>query len=426
MSPWRAVVIAGAIGAAFTAACASEGECRYNSDCTAAYCSEGVCKKDCIDAAIDCPPGYQCNAVAQCQLPTGGVDASVPGTDGGLKDASTSDGPGPDGGPVTPGTKLLLDACLSDADCSSGLCKPYYVGGASRCTKPCTTNAQCMQGTRCIDFAGQKRCTVGDVGRPCNTAGQCSFACLLVQQYCTTPCATGSDCPNGFGCQDVGNPAQKVCVKAAAPCEAGSTDACIAAAACDTTGLVSACTLACGSAADCPQRAAGLPPWTCDGVCRRPGDVYGPLAGGQPAEYACNAASTVVSICNDGQHMNFGSFTVPLPPPVDCAAANTTPGAGGDSCVDSCRYQGGCAFGYGCTALGSVAGGRIGLCLPSNGAGEVGVSCTQDGQCAFGHCNRNTSKCSRDCTVDGLCPSGSTCGAGATPPVDGQPFRRCE
>ena len=137
---------------------------------------------------------------------------------------------------------------------------------------------------------------VSDVGRTCTAASQCSFACLVVQQYCSATCDSGADCPNGYGCQAVGSPSQKICVKAAAPCAVGSTDACIAPAACDTTGLVSACTLACNTAADCPQRGAGLPAWTCDGLCRRPGDVYGPLGSGEPAEYACNAANATVSI----------------------------------------------------------------------------------------------------------------------------------
>lgn len=91
---------------------------------------------------------------------------------------------------------------------------------------------------------------------------------------------TGADCPNGWGCMLVGG--QNVCVKAEAPCSAVDSSACIAPAACDEspTLVVGGCTLACNSAADCPQRAAGLAPWTCNGLCRRPSDVFGPLAGG--------------------------------------------------------------------------------------------------------------------------------------------------
>jgi hypothetical protein len=56
----------------------------------------------------------------------------------------------------------------------------------------------------------------------------------------------------------------------------------------------------------------------------------------------------------------------------------------------------------------------------------VGAPCTKDGSCFFGYCNRSSGKCSRDCTADGLCPTGSTCTAAGGPPVDGQPFRRCQ
>jgi len=431
-SSWKSVAFGVGLASIAAASCASgEGQCRYNSDCLGAYCHEGACKKDCVDSTLDCPRGYTCSLTAQCvpadrdgtpgEKPQ--ADAGPEGPDGNAPDGGP--GPGPDSGTTTV-NRALLDACTNDSQCSSGLCKPYYTGGPSRCTKSCSSNADCMQNARCIVLGGQSVCVGNDVGRDCNLATDCSFACLTAQRYCTASCTTASDCPNGYGCMPVGTPAQRVCVKAAAPCGPGDTGACIASSACDQTGLVSSCTLACSSAADCPQRAQGLAPWYCDGVCRRPADVYGPLGNGEPAEYACNASSTVISICNDAQHMNFGAFTVPNPPAVSCAAATTTPGAAGDVCVDSCRYSGGCTFGHACTALGGVGGQRIGLCLPSLGNGEVGTSCTTDGDCFFGYCNRNTSKCSRDCTVDGLCPTGSTCVAGTAPNVEGRVFKRCE
>ena len=78
-------------------------------------------------------------------------------------------------------------------------------------------------------------------------------------------------------------------------------------AACDTSTslIVAGCTLACSSPADCPQRAQGMAPWSCDGLCRRPSSgataIYGPLEGGwSPAQYACNIALQVVNVCGDG------------------------------------------------------------------------------------------------------------------------------
>jgi hypothetical protein len=207
-----------------------------------------------------------------------------------------------------------------------------------------------------------------------------------------------------------------VCVKAAAHCSTYpgdvGTGACLVPAACDESSpslIVGGCTLACNTSNDCPRRAAGFAPWSCNqGLCRRPADVAGPLAGGEPAEYYCNGANQVVNLCSDAQHIDFDSFAIPAPPYVDCSSGMSSPGYPGDSCVDSCRYQGGCAFGYTCTALAGLnATTRIGLCLPS-GSGEVGASCQKNRDCAFSYCMAN-GKCSRDCTDDNLCPTGSAC-----------------
>jgi hypothetical protein len=224
----------------------------------------------------------------------------------------------------------------------------------------------------------------------------------------------------------VGSPPVDVCVQANAEC---SSDAarCIVSSACDASLLVSGCTLACDTAADCPVRAAGMAPWTCDGLCRRPADVWGPLPGGwQPSEWYCDGASQPVNLCGDGLHVDFDAFTIPAAPAVDCGAATSTPGVAGDACVDSCRQAGGCPWGFACVGVGSLGADRIGLCLPSLGSGEVGASCVRDSDCAFGYCNRSAGVCSRDCTLDGVCPGGSACVAVGGPGVEGLPFRRCE
>ena len=273
-------------------------------------------------------------------------------------------------------------------------------------------------------------CAVIDVGRPCADCSSRNFACTG-PHYCTMQCASGADCPNGYGCMPIGSPAQRVCVKAEAPCSAQDPSACIVSAACDVQSsslIVSGCTLSCASASDCPRRANGLPSWACQGgLCRRPSDVVGPLEGGAPAEYACNGLGQPINICNDNQHLNFTTFSFPSPPNVNCASPTTTDGLPGDSCVDSCRYQGGCRAGYACSAVGGLDNERIGLCLPT-GNGEVGAACTIDAQCVFGYCSGapNAKKCSRDCTYDGICPTGSTCLTAGGPTVEGSAFKRCQ
>jgi len=416
--------------------------CERNSDCKDAYCDAGECKRDCLDPELDCPKGHICNAVAQCELAEGGggsgasssggsgAVSTVGGGGAGNAGADSVGGGGAGGGGAGGGGGLLgeLTLCNVDGDCDPSLvCRQMDPGGVKRCASTCASDAACPSGFRCIELGGTTYCAASDVGRACTLASQCNFACLVNEQYCTAACTSGSDCPNGYGCMAVGSPAVSVCIKASAICTPADTSACIAPSACDLGAnmIVGGCTLACNSAADCPRRAAGLAPWSCpDGICRRPGDVYGPLEGGfAPTQWACNAASQVVNLCNDAQHINFASFTIPAPPVVDCASPVTTDGLPGDACVDSCRYQGACEQGFGCTAVGSVAAERIGLCLPS-GLGEVGNACSKHGDCAFSYCSSGV--CSRDCTSDGVCPTGSQCVAGGAPTVEGASFMRCE
>jgi hypothetical protein len=438
------------------AGCAGSPPCEINSDCIEGLCIDGTCKRQCADSERDCGPGFRCKS-GQC-IPDEGTGGSGPGGSGGggagmggasassssmsasASSSAASSGPGASSsasgsasssgasgsGGGGGGTKMELDLCAADAECASALvCRGMWKGGPQRCTRACAFDSGCPSGMRCSAVGGEKFCTTSDIGKPCSDASACNFACIPGPGYCTAACTTGADCPNGYGCSLVGG--TKVCVKAAAYCDAQNTGDCVVPAACDQSSLVvGACTLACDSAADCPQRASVMQKWSCNGICQRPPDVFGPLEGGYaPALYACNAFGKVVNLCNDAQHMDFQQFSIPPQPAVNCANPFTTDGLPGDACVDSCRYQGGCPFGFGCTAVGNVGGARIGLCLPT-GAGEVGAACANDTQCAFGHCN--SGKCSRDCSADGVCPSGSACTAvgGGAPIVEGIAFKRCQ
>jgi hypothetical protein len=426
------------------AGCARDTPCQFNSDCVQAYCEAGECRKDCVDSETDCPKGQHCNIIAKCEAddPSG-----TTGSGGSSSSSSSSSGGGQGGaGSTTTGTttssssssssstsgsggndpgKGSLELCNGDQECAPNLvCRSLVRGGTKRCTPTCAGNGSCPSGTHCLNVDGTSYCAGVDTGRTCNDPSPCNFGCLLGPKYCTEPCFDGSDCPNGYGCMPVGG--TPVCVKVEAPCTPQNASACIAPAACDTTSptlAVWGCTLACNTAADCPRRAAGLAPWTCNGLCQRPPDVYGPLPGGDPAEYACNENGQPTTLCNDAQHINFNAFNIPPVPFVDCNSPTATPGQPGDSCVDSCRYQGGCRFGFACVAVGGVGQSRIGLCLPS-GAGEIGAACTIDAQCTFGYCLNGS--CSRDCTADGLCPGAGSCVAPGGPAVEGAPFRRCQ
>lgn len=437
-----ALSVLGVLVAAQGCAKATPTFCEINSDCDVGfYCGDlGKCVHECADAERDCEPGQVCNANGRCEEPGAGgagptSSGSAPTTTTTSSSPTTTSGPATTtSGPTTTssssgsGAGGELDLCGSEGDCGSSLhCRQLSKGGAMRCTRACSSSSQCPSGLRCDDPGdGTKVCLASDIGRQCSAANDCHFACITTAHTCTEPCTSGSDCPNGYGCMAVGG--QKVCVKAEAYCDGVDNSACVVPAACDLSPnmILGGCTLACDSAADCPRRAAGFAAWTCDGLCRRPGDVVGPLENGyKPTQYYCNAASQVVNLCNDAQHIDFDQFTIPAPPAVNCSSGMTTDGVAGDSCVDSCRYQGGCPSGAACTAVGNVANQRVGLCLPT-GFQEVGANCTKDRDCAFGYCSQG--KCSRDCTADGVCPTGSTCTAvgGAAPTVEGAPFKRCQ
>jgi len=414
--------------------CASSPPCQLNSQCAVGYyCSstKGYCVRNCVDSTRDCDPGQICDVNGQCRAP--GDDGGLPDGDASTQDApadtATGDAPtdvvqGNDASDASVATKGELDLCASDAECKNALlCRALYKGGPTRCTPTCTQSAQCRAGARCLTIGNDTYCADADVGRTCSQATDCNYGCLTPGSYCTTTCTAGSDCPNGFGCATVGTNG-KLCVRAEEYC-GGTTNTCTL--ACDTNMLVSSCTLTCSSPSDCPQRSSVLGAWTCSGgYCRRPSDVYGPLGQGEQASYACNLSSQEVNLCNDAQHIDFDQFTIPSPPSLTCPSANVVDGASGDDCVDTCRYAGACAFGYECTGIGDISNSRVGLCMPSQGAGEVGSSCTKDRDCAFGYCS--SGKCSRDCSADGICPTGSICTAvgGTYPNVEGIAFKRCQ
>jgi len=424
-------------------ACAGTPDCEMNSDCVYGYCNNsGECVEECRSTELDCPDGEVCNTtLGRCEDGAGGGgtggSSSSSGTggttssgDGGTTSGtggttSTSSGTGGTGG--TPGTGQELDLCGVDGDCVSTLrCKAMTKNGTKRCTRACTSSSQCMSGTRCIDDGTGQFCLGDDIGRPCTEPSLCNYACVTSPGYCTAPCSSGSDCPNGWGCMPIGNPAINVCVKAEALCDQGNTASCIVPSACDLSPslILGGCTLACNTAADCPQRAIPLAPWSCDGLCRRPADVYGPLPGGyQPTEWHCDPYSNPVVLCNDAQHIDFVGFTIPATPNVNCQSTMTTQGASNDACVNSCRYQGGCPHGFACVGVGGVSNQRIGLCLPT-GQTEPGQTCTSGTSCAFGYCSNGV--CSRDCSADGICPGGTTCVPGGAPAVEGMTFQRCE
>src|SRR5690606_4142834 len=129
------------------------------------------------------------------------------------------------------------------------------------------------------------------------------------------------------------------------------------------------------------------------------------------AEYVCaetlDAKITAASLCGDWLRWNFdlgepssgqSPFTAQYcfddlifgDPQFDPNSpwSRSYPGSYGDYCADTCRYRGGCEFGFACAAVTSLVDNpkaRLGLCLRA-GSGGVGDQCAQDHDCALGYC----------------------------------------
>ncbi len=443
-----------ALGLVFSqASCAGPRACERNSDCVNAYCEDGECKKDCVVAEVDCPPGWICNTIAKCEPPPdggvidpsdGGAGAAGSGgaTGGSSGDGGTGGSTGGSAGVATGGTAgsggstggsagaatggtggtggtsstgSEFDYCGSDTDCSAPLvCRAMSLGGTvTRCTRSCSTTSQCMTGTRCTYGTGY--CAFDDDGMTCNGPGQCVDACSGLG-YCTSLCTSALDCPGGWGCV-AAQGGVKACVRLDQLCSASNYSACLSQAHCDDqTMLVGGCTIQCTSVNDCPQRASGLPPWYCQqGVCIRPDDVWGAVPKGDTTQWACEPYNnSIVNLCAD-------ALTFDQAPSLNCPVSTSVPTSG--DCVQSCRYAGGCGHGWACVGLAELGSQRVGVCLRT-GFGEVGQGCSNNEDCLFALCAGGT--CSRDCTADGVCPSGFACVPGGAPNIEGKAYRICQ
>ena len=416
----------------------SNGECQSQADCAAGmHCD--LTTGTCVSCLIQehCPVNETC-VEGQC---VGNI--CEPGENG---DTNNNDGSSDSSeGPLTP---TELDLCSELNPCGGGLgCVSLYPGGEKRCSRTCVSNGDCPTDMRCVLAGESGFCVTNDTGRTCSGASSCNAYCYesSTPAYCTHGCTSAADCPNGYGCMPVGANLTRVCVKAEDVCSATDTAACVAPSACDLDDpqlLISSCTLACTNSTDCPQRAQGLAPWSCDnGICRRPGDLYGPQPGGAPIGYVCDG-NEMKNVCADGFALNLETQS-PVSVPSCPGNGDVNPGAPGDFCLNSCTYQGGCPRagvfsanldadlpGMACVGIGSVDPGgggiRIGLCMPT-GIAEVGAACSLNIECRFGYCFNG--RCSRDCTDDGVCPGDSQCVAPSgivLPTIEGKTFKHCE
>jgi len=403
----RSVILLG-LAASLTAilpACAGT-ECNFHSQCDRLhYCSEGHCLQDC-QRDYDCDPGQVCTVIGRCEGPDGdagtpmdaGRDAAPPPEDGGPPpvdagpppaDAGPGDGgsPPPDSGPPPAdsggGTGAYLDRCGGDGDCASGRCVDD-LGGTQFCTRACSGHAECAHEHVCDGSV----CVPDDTGQPCSTAtpASCNLGLCLGPSggtgACTRPCSGAADCPAGYACTEQGG--MRVCVDIEKPCS-GASD-CLSGLCLSLQG----CTATCRTAADCPRRLAGLPPYTCEvafgsssPICVPPSDIVGNQAAGEICDYD---PGTGFVLCRSG-------------------ACNDA-AAGGPMCTQACTEEGGCGPGLGC--FPEVDGTETVLVCARAGSRDLGEACTSGRQCRSGLCDATGGRCTRLCG-DGLCPTGWSC-----------------
>jgi hypothetical protein len=391
----------------------AKSRCDFNSDCEQARCVDGECVRECA-SNIDCPTERpKCSAgicfagtidaggdgaTTDTLVPadtlgvdTIGIDTAVPVDDAPI-DTSKADTSKTDA-PV--GTGGYLDACTGDGDCASGSCTPI---APKFCTKSCVTHGECAHGQIC----GGGKCRLDDTGKTgCDpsTASPCLEYCYgsATTAHCTHDCSNASDCPAGFACSPIAG-GKRVCVDIERPCAtAGQCASGLGFCGAGSTG----CTAECASAADCPNRIVGLPPYTCEArgtpaknVCIPPSDVLG----SDPLGTTCPATGT--NTCRSG-----------------ACDTGSTPAF----CNTRCTPQGGCPSGFGCFPDGS--GGSVDLICTPAGGGWLGDTCGRARDCITGLCD--TAKyCTKLCN-DGLCPTGWTCRVTGLTSTDGTPIKLC-
>ena len=388
------LLLVGAGALATLTACAGQ-ECDFNSECGSGYyCTRGQCHRDCAED-FDCPTGRYCSVIGQCITDTPGVDAGPPagtdagpptgtdagpptGTDAGPPTGTdagpptgTDAGPptGTDAGPATLG--IYLDRCSGNEDCESNQCIDD-VGGSRMCSRGCTLHTDCASEHLCIDGL----CRPDDTGAPCTMADQCGLdLCAGVTGFtgaCTRPCSNAAECPAGYACTQAGpificanieRPADPTCLELA-------------------SGV--GCTAPCRTAADCPTTLPGFSALaysctTAENLCAPGSAIVGP----DPIGATCRMSGGS-NLCRSGICI--------------------TDAVLGDVCTQACTEAGGCGPGFGCVA--DPSDGTL-FCQRA-GSGALMTACSNDADCDSSLCIP-PGFCTRLCTIDGLCPSRTTC-----------------
>ncbi len=107
--------------------CRGNFECPETTDCIDVSDNEKYCLNSDVYFSGVCPQGYVCGGE--------GVQPTPQQDDG---------------------TCQVCEACTRGEDCASGVCA--NIGGSNVCTRSCETDAECREGSSCVDQNGRKLC----------------------------------------------------------------------------------------------------------------------------------------------------------------------------------------------------------------------------------------------------------------------------
>ena len=357
--------------------------CTAAGDCASGFCVDGFC------CATDCSGTCQTCASARhigtCIPADVGTDPRADCQDMGIASCGTDgfcDGAGAcekyvvgvacQSAGCTGSSLTFAGRCDGNGTCLSTpaeSCAPFVCGGSGQCKTTCTTNADCIAGTSCMNGS----CGKQPVGASCSADTDCNSGICAQGTCCMTACSglcqscglmgSAGACTNVPAGQD---PLQQCALGASATC--GTDGLCDGNGACQSYGPTTSCGM------DSCTGGTETPGPRCDGV----GDCVSGAA-----------VSCAPYIC----------------------------GTGGD-CQTSCASSADCAAGYSCN--GTIC------CMPGHCAGgALGTTCAGAGDCASGFCQQAVC-CASSCT--GTCQSCALTGSAGTctnVPANQDPLAQC-
>jgi hypothetical protein len=335
--------------------------CSKNTDCKSSFCAQGVCcgtacTASCFSCSLPGSAGTCSPVLANGLDPTGTCKdqgAATCGNDG------TCNG---SGGckKYTPGTVCVAAKCAmgsytSESTCdgkgkcnagSSRGCAPFVCNsGGTACFDSCTTSAQCMAPRQCMDG----KCGLKDDGATCSDPSECK----------------NGHCVDGFCCDTA---CTEVCKSCALTGKRGVCSAIPDDVADDGGGCVASPESSCGNDGKC-NGAGACRKWGTSVECRA---ASCPSAGATVTKPAtCDGKGT----CPPGDTQSCGSYK--------CDTNNM--------CRTTCSSDADCN--------GKACDTTTGNCDKN----PLGVQCSNNDQCASGHCVDNT------CCSTAACGTCQTC-----------------